>query len=155
MHYRPAVLSAVLLVHLGAHAWAQGVVIRNTTPAVVTDRLKTELLPQGFKLERANEKSALFTLDRGMVAQQGSSVVRGGLVHVVLELQVRFKQKAEGLVVTATEEAVGDRSSPLGFRKPVESRVERDNLQRLLDMIRADLEAAAARDSTVRRDSSD
>lgn len=155
MHCRAAVLIAVFLLPHGTYAWAQGVAIRKTTPTAVTDRLKVELLPQGFGLETANEKGALFTLDRGMVAQQGSSLVRGGFVHVVLELQVWFNQKAEGLVVTASETAVGDRNSPLGFRKPVQSRVERDNLQRLLDMVRADLEAVAARDSTVKRDSSD
>src|SRR6266702_8154358 len=90
--------------------------------------------------------SALFTLDRGMVGQR-----QGGAIHVVLELQFSFKQKSDGLVVRADEVVVGQAGTSFENRKPVESRVERDNLQRLLDSVRARIEATA--DSAGRHDS--
>ena len=136
---------------LTTRAGAQQVVIRSATPAAVVEHLRTQLLPQGFKLESTNNKNALFTLDRGLVAQRGNPAVP--VVHVVIELQFRFKQKADGLSVTANEEAVGERGRPLEFRKPVES--EHDNLQRLLEAVRAELEAAVPPSDTVaKRDSS-
>jgi hypothetical protein len=131
---------AAILVGVTEAAGAQGVVIARATPAAVVEALKVELLPQGFQLVRANEKTALFTLDRGMVMQEGSGF-RGSLVHIVLEFTVRFKQKNEGLQVTASEEVVGNPGSRIGFRRPVESRTERDNMQKLLDSVRDSLEA--------------
>ena len=62
---------------------SQGVVIAGGTPSAVVEGLKAQLLPQGFQLVSANDKSALFALDRGMVQQQGNEMVRGALVHIV------------------------------------------------------------------------
>jgi hypothetical protein len=136
---------AVMLAGVTGAAAAQGVVIARATPAAVVEVLKGELLPQGFQLVRADEKSALFALDRGMVMQQGSGF-RGSPVHIVLEFAIRFKERKEGLQVNASEEVVGNPRSSAEFRKPVESRAERDNMQRLLDSVRESLEAR--RDST-------
>jgi hypothetical protein len=127
-------------------AAAQGVVIARATPAAVLDALKAELVPQGFQVVHADEKSALFALDRGMVAQQGTEPMTSGMVHIVLEFTALFKQKKEGLQVTAREEVVGNPRSPIQFRKPVESQAERNNMQHLLESIRDSLEAR--RDST-------
>src|SRR2546422_9462012 len=105
MHISTVGTALMLLVACQAHA--QGVVIHRAAPSAVVERLRAKLLPQGFALESANDKSALFTLDRGTVAQQGNPLVP--FVHVVLELQFRFKQKSDDLSVTAKEEAVGER----------------------------------------------
>jgi len=144
----PAVRAlAVMLLGLAEVAAAQGVVIARVTPAAVVEALKGELLPQGFQMVHSDEKGALFALDRGMVQQQGTSgPVGGSVVHIVLEFSVRFKQKEEGLQVTAREEVVGNPRSSIQFRKPVESQAERNNMQRLLESIRDSLEAR--RDST-------
>ena len=128
---------------------SQGVVIAGGTPSAVVDGLKAQLLPQGFQLVSANDKSALFALDRGMVQQQGNQMVRGALIHIVLEFTARFKQKDQGLQVTASEEVVGNPGSRLQFRKPVESYEERQSMQQLLDAIKTDLEAhRSPKDST-------
>lgn len=152
MNTRFAVASLVLMAlpHTGS---GQGVVIARATPTDVVEALKTQLLPQGFQFVRGNDKSALFTLDRGMVAQQGNQMVRGAMVHIVLEFTARFKQKKEGLQVTASEEVVGNPRSSVGFRKPVVSQAERDIMQQLLDAVRVDLEARPVADSVARRDS--
>jgi len=134
--------TAIILLGVVEVAAAQGVVIARATPGAVVEALKGELLPQGFQLVHADEKGALFALDRGMVQQQGTSGPTGGsLVHIVLEFGVRFKQKQEGLQVTAREEVVGNPRSRLQFRKPVESQAELKNMQQLLDSIRNSLEA--------------
>ncbi len=144
-----------ILVLLSLPQWvvAQGVTIARATPADVVEALKIQLLPQGFQFVSASDKNALFALDRGMVAQQGTEMVRGAMVHIVLEFTARFKQKKEGLQVTASEEVVGNPRSSLQFRKPVVSQAERNSMQQLLDTIRADLEARPTADSATRRDS--
>ena len=129
-----------MLLGITGLATAQGVVIARGTPAAVVDALKVELVPQGFQVIHADEKGALFALDRGMVAQQGTGLT-SGMIHIVLEFTVRFKQKNESLQVTAREEVVGNPRSPFQFRKPVESQAERNNMQRLLESIRDSLEA--------------
>ncbi len=131
---------------------AQGVTIARARPIEVLEALKAQLLPQGFQVVRADDKSALLTLDRGMVAQQAEPF-RGALVHIVLEFTVRFRQKDAGLQVTASEEVVGNPRASTQFRKPVTSQAERASMQQLLDAIRADLEARPAADSGAKRDS--
>lgn len=42
-----------------------------------------------------------------------------------------------------------ERGNPVEFRRPVQSRVERDNLQRLLESVRDDLERAVPADDTA------
>ena len=114
------ILCTLLGVGLSRQASAQSVLIHHAAPADVVDLLKADLIPQGFKLENASEKSALFTLDRGNVIQRD-----GRIVHVVIEL-----------------------------RRAVESQVERSSLQRLLEKVRADIEARPVpRDSSAKRDS--
>ena len=83
----------ILLVLCSPHKGeGQRVVIRHGTPARVLDLLRAELLPQSFVLVSADEKGALFTLDRGLVIQD-----RGrGNAHVILELRVRYKPQADG-----------------------------------------------------------
>jgi hypothetical protein len=130
-------------------AVAQQVLIPGASPDTVMEHLKARLLPQGFVLESANAKNALFTLDRGLVSQRGNSQVP--VAHIVIELQVRFKQKKEGLSVALNEDVVGERGRPLEFRRPAVS--ERGQLQQLLDAIRAELQAAPS-DSAARADSS-
>ena len=146
-------LPILALLSLPQSALAQSVTIAKATPVDVVEALKMQLLPQGFQFVSANERSALFALDRGMVPQQGNQIVRGAILHVVLEFTARFKQKKEGLQVTASEEVVGDPRSSVQFRKPVESEAERRSMQQLLDTIRADLEGRPTADSATRRDS--
>ena len=133
-----AALAAPLLACLVAvPAFAQRVVIRRGTPAHVVDLLKSELIPQRFVLVSANEKAALFTLDRGLVTQRGGA----GNAQVVLELRIRFKVRNDGLEVTAAEE-VATTTFPL-TRQPVRSPKEIENLQRLLDRIRTSIDESA------------
>jgi hypothetical protein len=137
-------------VALATPSAAQQATIHGATPALVVEHLKTHLSPQGFVLESSSTKSALFTLDRGLVVQQGNPSVP--VVHIVIELQLQFKPRADSLIVRAKEEAVGDRGRPMEFRRPLDS--DRQNLQRLLDAVRAELDSGtAARDSTTRHDS--
>lgn len=140
---------AILVAWVGfsTAADAQGVVIPGATPAAVVTALKAQLLPQGFQFVRGDDKGALFALDRGIVQQQDQRV---GAAHIVLEFSVRFKQKDDGLQVTAREEVVGNPRSSVQFRKPVESQAERNSMQRLLDAVRADIDAHGAADSTKR-----
>jgi hypothetical protein len=148
---RAAFVVAVLSLAVASQAAiAQGVTIPNVTPSQVVEALKAELIPQGFAFARANDKNAVFTLDRGMVQQQANNMTRGSLVHIVLEFTVRFKQKEEGLQVLASEELVGNPERGTQFRRPIDSLNERNNMQQLLDGVRARLLAAA--DSTAKRD---
>ncbi len=129
---------------------AQSVIIRNTTPSIVVAHLKAHLASQGFALESANDKQAMFTFDRGPVAQNSPTVP---IVRVIIEVQIRFKAKSEGLSVAATEEAVGNRGRPAEFRRTVDS--AHDSLQRLLDAIRAEIDSGVPpADSNAKRDSS-
>jgi hypothetical protein len=127
---------------------AQEVVIHGAAPAAVVEELKAELLPQNLTLDYAGDDHALFLLDRGIVAQRDN---RLPVVHVTIEFQFHFKKKADGLHVTAAEEAVGQRGRPLEFRKPVDS--ARDNLQAILEQVRSRVEAAAPKDSAAKHDS--
>ena len=79
---------------IGSKASAQKVTIHGAKPDQVVDHLKARLVPQGFVLESADNKNALFVLDRGMVSQRNSAVP---VAHIFIELQVRFKQKADAL----------------------------------------------------------
>jgi hypothetical protein len=143
------VLVALVVPHVTG---AQGVTIAKARPTDVVEALKAQLLPQGFQFVRADDKSALFTLDRGMVSQHAEPF-RGALVHIVLEFTVRFRQKDAGLQVMASEEVVGNPRASTQFRKPVTSQAERASMQQLLDAIRADLEARPVADSVAKRDS--
>src|SRR5438132_6657590 len=73
--HKSALFGTIILFWVACQAHAQDVVIHRATPATVVELLKAELLPQGFALESANDKGALFTLDRGMVAQRGNRLV--------------------------------------------------------------------------------
>lgn len=142
-------LAPALLVVLFVPALAsQEVTIPNATPSVVVEHLKAQLTPQGFVLESASNKEALFVLDRGLVNQGATATIP--VVHVFIELQLRFQQKIEGLQVRAKEEVVGNRGKPLEFRKPADS--DRPNVQRLLDSVRGELMASPS-DTTVKHDS--
>jgi len=151
MRVRMATLAAMVL-SLGAlPLTAQSVVIKNATPTLVVDHLKGRLLPQGYKIETANDKGALFTFYRGVIAQQGNPAVP--FARITLEVHFRFKSKTEGLSVAASEEIVGERGRPLEFRRTADS--QHDALQRLLDGVRADIEAGKPpADTTAKPDSS-
>ena len=126
------------LLFLPTPVHAQNVAIRHATPDSVVAVLKADLLPQGFKFVNADKNNALFTLDRGMVAQRN-----GSTVHVTLELHAHFKQQSDGLLVNLYEEVVGESgTAAYEFRRPVENQRERDNLQRLLDGEKARIEGA-------------
>ena len=132
-----------------APAHAQTTVMPNAAPENVTERLRSHLANQGFVLERSDLGGTLFTLDRGMVAQNAAPF-RGTLVPIVLELHFRYKQVKSGLQVKAREEVVGHRGKSLEFRRPVQSQAELGNLQRLLDRVGQELAAA---DTTSRPES--
>ena len=109
-------------------------------------QVKTRLAAQGFVLEDSSAKSALFVLDRGLVTQGATAPIP--VVHIWIELQLKFKEKGDDLRVMATEEVVGNRKSRLEFRKPADS--DRPNVQKLLDAVRTDLEAASS-DTAVKQ----
>jgi hypothetical protein len=118
---------------------AQQVIIKGASPSDVVQAIHQRISGQGFRLEDSTQKRALFSLDRGLVSQS-SAVVQS--VPVVLELHLRFKLKPEGLQVDADEEVVGARGNrQFEFRKPVRSAAERETMQRLLEAVKADLEA--------------
>jgi hypothetical protein len=136
-----------LLAALVAHqASGQSVTIPATTPAVVLAHLKGRLLSQGYKVEKGNDKQAVFTFDKGLVAQQAGAQVP--FVQITIELQIRFKQKGDSVSVTAREEAVGERGRPLEFRNPMDS--QHDSLQRFLDTIREEVQSGAPPHDTTR-----
>jgi hypothetical protein len=136
---------AVLVTGLACPLAGQRAVIRGGTPGAVVDLLKAELLPQKFAFVNANQKAALFTLDRGLLAQTGT--VRGN-AQVVLELRARFKPTSAGLEVTLLEEVT---TVFPASRVVVRSPKELENLQRLLDRIKGIIEAnATAADSSPR-----
>ena len=147
MHTRLATLLLVSLL-LPRQGQAQEVTIHHATSEAVIGQLKAQLAPQGFVLEDSSAKSALFVLDRGMVTQGATAPVP--VVHVWIELQLKFKPKGEDLRVMANEEVVGNRKSRLEFRKPADS--DRPNVQKLLDAVRTSLETASA-DTAAKRDS--
>ena len=136
------------VVFLPRHGQAQEVTIHHASSGAVVRQVKTRLAAQGFVLEDSSAKSALFVLDRGLVTQGATAPIP--VVHIWIELQLKFKEKGDDLRVMATEEVVGNRKSRLEFRKPADS--DRPNVQKLLDAVRTDLEAASS-DTAVKRDS--
>ena len=133
---------------------AQKVRIGSATPAAVTDSLRAYLEPQGFKAVSADGKGALLTLDRGEIRQ--TNLYSGGhypssLFHVVIELHVHYKQKNDSLEVSAEEVAVGTSEGPgEAFRRPVNTPIELQQLQALLNHIRDEFAGTALpRDSVI------
>jgi len=132
--------SLLLFVALPTSLAAQQVIIKGASPSDVVQAIHQRISGQGFRLEDSTKKQALFSLDRGLVSQTSGSMVQS--VPVVLELRVRFKQKPDGLQVDADEEVVGARGNrQFEFRKPVRTTAERETMQRLLEAVKADLEA--------------
>jgi len=119
--------------------------MHNATPAAVTEALKATFVPQGFQVGKADDKGALFTLDKGDMTQNTSTGMQ--VFHMVVEIQARYKHKSEGLEVSLKEEVVATTNTQ-EVRNPVQTRTELDNLQTLLDGVRTDLEAKAKRDSS-------
>ena len=140
MRCRVSMFVTVLLTVLANSLIAQHVVIKRATPADVVKGVSNELGSQGFTLYDSTKSEAIFSLDRGVTTLN----IRGAVSTVpqVLELHLRFKQKSDGLEVNANEEMVGGRGQHMvEFRNPVRSRSEQDNMQKLLDLIKSDLEA--------------
>jgi hypothetical protein len=138
--FRPTVAVLALCSIVPAALAGQKVMIKGATSSDVVRAINTELSTQGFKLEDSTKNEARFGLDRGLLNQNTANGVQS--VPVVLELHLRFKQKEEGLEVTAYEEVVGSRGrGSMEFRKPVRSHEEVAGMQQLLDLIKSDLEA--------------
>ena len=127
---------------------AQAVDIPKGDPAAVVAVLKTQLATQGFTLDHSSKKEAVFSLDRGNVVQNN-----GMVVHVHLEMRTLFKQNktADTLHVMASEEAVGQATQGMDFRKPIDSPADVAKLQNLLDYVKTQVmtpdSAAAKRDT--------
>ena len=127
----------------------QAVDIPKGDPAVVVTALKAQLATQGFTLDHASKKEAVFSLDRGNVVQNNGMVVHGHL-----EMHTWFKQikNTDTLHVTATEEAVGQATQGMDFRRPIDSPADVAKLQNLLDFVRTQVmtpdSVAAKRDTT-------
>jgi len=126
---------------------AQAVDIPKGDPVAVVAVLKTQLASQGFVLDHASKKEALFSLDRGNVVQNN-----GMVVHVHLEMHTWFKSKNDTLKVTAIEEAVGQASQGADFRRAIDSPTDVAKLQDLLNYVKTRVvtpdSAAAKRDTT-------
>ena len=144
MRSRRSVTPFILLLALSSSLSAQRVTIKGASPSDVVVAIQKRLGAQGFKLADSSKKQALFTLDRGMVSQTAANGMPGS-VHVTLEFHLKFKPKADSLQVDASEEVVGQTGSrSFDFRKPVETPAEHDSMQRLLDDVKAELEARPA-----------
>lgn|SRR5437667_11972864 len=140
MRVRISPFVAALLPLLTVSLNAQHVVIKGATPSDVIKAVTNELSSQGFTLYDSTKTEAIFSLDRGVTTLN----IRGSVSTItqVLEFHLRFKQKSDGLEVNANEEMVGARGQHMvEFRNPVRSRGEQDNMQKLLDVIKSDLEA--------------
>lgn len=122
----------------------QRVTIKGATPGDVVVAIHKRLATQKFELADSSKKNALFTLDRGMVSQtSGSGMVQS--VHVTIEFRLRFKAKTDSLQVDASEEVVGETGTRnMEFRRPVKTPAEIDEMQRLLNEVKAELEARPA-----------
>lgn len=137
-------------------AIAQRALIQNTTPERVTEALKNRLLPQGFQFVNGGAKQLVMTLDRGMVRQANSFDCKThvNLLHVVMELRFRYKQKTSGLEVSAFEQVIASDSCGEQSRRPVSPGVELEHLQQLLDQVRGELEGSpSSSDSAGKADS--
>ena len=137
MRYHTLALLATFVLGAPGRPEAQSVTIPGASPRAVVARAQVRL-PERFVLRSSDEKSALFVLDQGLVPQRGGPLA-GTAVPVAIELRIRFKQKKDGLFVTAAEEIVGAGGQAFEFRRPVQSPAERATLQRLLDAVRDDL----------------
>ncbi|MFN2571330.1 MAG: hypothetical protein ABR537_06915 [Gemmatimonadales bacterium] len=147
MRLLPVVSLSVLLGIPWKPLVAQQVIIKDASPSDVVRAINEHISSQGFRLEDSSAKRALFSLDRGLVSQRTNSMVQS--VPVVLELQLRFKPKPDGLQVDADEEVVGARGNrQFEFRRRVQGTAERETIQRLLETVKSDLEGRA--DSTAR-----
>lgn len=123
---------------------AQRATIKGASPTDVVVAIQKRLDSQGFKLADSSKKQAVFTLDRGMVSQTAANGMPMS-VHVTLELRLRYKPKPDSLQVDASEEVVGETGSrTMDFRKSVQTPAERESMQRLLDEVKAELEARPA-----------
>jgi len=134
----------------GAPARAQTLVAKGATPTAAIDALKAYLEPQGFRLVRSDAKEAVLGLDLGTVPQHGLYHGRRGdnRFRVIMELHVRFKQKADGLELNAYEDAtILDRDSSLVERRRVRTHQELDNIRQLMEEIRRQLEGGRSPDS--------
>ncbi len=136
----------IALVLVAGRAAGQVTRIHKATPAAVTAALQATLQPQGFKAGKTDDKGALFALDKG---ESTVNTAQGMVVYrVTIELQSHYKQRGDSLEVSLKEEVVRT-SRDSEDRTQVVSRNEVDNLQRLLDGIRTDLETKARADSSA------
>ena len=136
----PATLTILLAFTAPAVLGGQKVLIKGATRADVVREVDSQIGSQGFRLEDSTKREARWGMDRGLVNQTAA----GGVVQsvpVVLELYVRFKDKPDGLEVTADEEVVGARGQRMEFRKPVQSSQERASMQQLLELVKTNIEA--------------
>ena len=144
LRYIPPVGASMLLLFCSSSLFGQRVTIRAVSPSDVVVAMQKRLGDQGFKLADSSKKQAMFTLDRGMVSQTAANGMPQS-VHVTLEFHLRFKPKADSLQVDASEEVVGETGTrTMDFRKPVQTPAEHDSMQRVLDDVKAELEARPA-----------
>lgn len=133
-----------LLCLLASTAAAQRATIKQATPGLVTEAAAEYLRPDGFVLTRNDSSQAVFGLNRGRMAQHGLyHGMRGNNIFwVVMEVHLQFKQKPEGLEVTAYEDAVVlEDDSALVQRRRVNSHGELDNLRQFLRDLQRRVEA--------------
>jgi hypothetical protein len=131
----------ILLLAFSSSLAAQRVTIKAASPSDVVIAMQKRLSAQGFKLAGSSKKGAMFTLDRGMVSQTAANGMPQS-VHVILEFHLWFKQEADSLQVEASEEVVAETGvRSMDFRKVVQTPAEHDSMQRLLDDVKAELEA--------------
>ncbi len=134
----------ILFLAFSSSLSAQRVTIKAASPSDVVVAMQKRLGDQGFKLADSSKKQAMFTLDRGMVSQTAANGMPQS-VHVTLEFHLRFKPKTDSLQVDASEEVVGETGTrSMDFRKPVQTPAEHDSMQRVLDDVKAELEARPA-----------
>ncbi len=137
----------------GQPLFGQQVLIRNASPALITQTAAQYLQPDGFVLVRSDSLGAEFGLDRGKIPQHGmfhSGRVRNNLFRVIMEVHLSFKPQKDGSVVSVYEDAVVlDDDSAFVQRRRVTTRSELDNLRAFLTDLQNQVQARVGQsDST-------
>jgi len=132
----------------GQPLFGQQVLIRNASPALITQTAAQYLQPDGFVLVRSDSLGAEFGLDRGKIPQHGmySGRVRNNLFRVIMEVHLSFKPQKDGSVVSVYEDAVVlDDDSAFVQRRRVTTHSELDNLRVFLNDLQNQVQARIGR----------
>ena len=152
--YRASLITLALLALTLNPSWAQvepapSVTIAGANAKAAGEVLKRILAAQKFKVS-ATDHRILRTQDRGRVPQATGEVLR-----VRLEVGIRVDKRPDSLQLTIADETlIAERTPGLEQRRPQNFDRNRASYQKLLTLVKVELEGGAPRDSAVRGDSS-